>query len=238
MELFSACRAAFPGTDCRSRHTRLPTSGCVKQAAGTLRWFSTCGRPHMFSTALMPCALAACASMYLPVQSMNNVSQPLSPFRLESALNHPQAVTISHNFSACAATAQVAFEFENTLTKHKCTGFREAGDGSPLASPMQKTLVTGLPLLSSTSIFSLTGTKPRLSTSALIAGRFRPCPQRIHFNRTLNSHNKCPSPLSRACNKPTATCPEGRKLPLHCRKTGPWLVYAKNDVFLRQKLVQ
>ena len=31
------------------------TSGCVKQAAGTLRWFSTCFRPHMVSTAEMPC---------------------------------------------------------------------------------------------------------------------------------------------------------------------------------------
>lgn len=42
------------------------TSGWVKQAAGTVLWSSTCSRPHMFSTALMPCALAACASIYLP----------------------------------------------------------------------------------------------------------------------------------------------------------------------------
>ena len=45
------------------------TSGWVKQAAGTLRWLSTCWRPQMFSTALMPCALAACASMYLPARA-------------------------------------------------------------------------------------------------------------------------------------------------------------------------
>ena len=44
-------------------------SGCVKQAAGTVLWLRTWSRPHMFSTALMPCALAACASMYLPAQS-------------------------------------------------------------------------------------------------------------------------------------------------------------------------
>lgn len=31
------------------------TSGCVKQAAGTLRWFNLCFRPHMVSTAEMPC---------------------------------------------------------------------------------------------------------------------------------------------------------------------------------------
>lgn len=43
------------------------TSGCVKQAAGTDAWFKTWGRPHMFSTAEMPWADAACASMYLPV---------------------------------------------------------------------------------------------------------------------------------------------------------------------------
>jgi len=30
------------------------TSGWVKHAAGTDRWLSTCGRPHMFSTAEMP----------------------------------------------------------------------------------------------------------------------------------------------------------------------------------------
>lgn len=35
------------------------TSGCVKQAAGTLRWFSTCFRPHMVSTAEMPWGGAA-----------------------------------------------------------------------------------------------------------------------------------------------------------------------------------
>ena len=32
------------------------TSGWVKQAAGMDRWFSTLGRPSMFSTALMPCS--------------------------------------------------------------------------------------------------------------------------------------------------------------------------------------
>lgn len=42
------------------------TSGCVKQAAGTELWLRTCGRLQMFSTALIPCALAAWASMYLP----------------------------------------------------------------------------------------------------------------------------------------------------------------------------
>mmetsp|Transcript_32029 Transcript_32029/g.95682 ORF Transcript_32029/g.95682 Transcript_32029/m.95682 type:complete len:270 (-) Transcript_32029:1017-1826(-) len=45
------------------------TSGCVKHAAGIELWFSTCGRPSMFSIAEMPCALAACASMYLPLAS-------------------------------------------------------------------------------------------------------------------------------------------------------------------------
>ncbi len=37
-------------------HSALPTSGCVKQAAGTLRWLSTWSRPHMCSTAEMPCS--------------------------------------------------------------------------------------------------------------------------------------------------------------------------------------
>ena len=31
------------------------TSGCVKQAAGTARWFTMCSRPQQFSTTLMPC---------------------------------------------------------------------------------------------------------------------------------------------------------------------------------------
>ena len=44
------------------------TSGWVKQAAGTELWLRMYGRSQMFSTALMPCALAACASMYLPAQ--------------------------------------------------------------------------------------------------------------------------------------------------------------------------
>ena len=39
----------------------------MKQAAGTLAWLSTWGLPHMFSTAEIPWAEAACASMYLPV---------------------------------------------------------------------------------------------------------------------------------------------------------------------------
>ena len=52
------------------------TSGCVKQAAGTLRWLSTWGRPHMFSTALMPWALAACASMYLPAPVQHACQRP------------------------------------------------------------------------------------------------------------------------------------------------------------------
>mmetsp|Transcript_9091 Transcript_9091/g.15838 ORF Transcript_9091/g.15838 Transcript_9091/m.15838 type:complete len:271 (-) Transcript_9091:974-1786(-) len=85
------------------------TSGCVKQAAGTLRWLSTWDRPAMFSTALIPCALAACASMYLP-----------------------------------------------------------------LASPMQYTLGTTLPAVSSTSILSLTGMNPRLSVWMFIEDRLRP----------------------------------------------------------------
>ena len=49
---------------------QVSTSGWVKAAAGTLRWSSTCGRPHMFSTALMPCAEAACASMNLPAHAL------------------------------------------------------------------------------------------------------------------------------------------------------------------------
>jgi len=36
------------------RH-HLVTSGCVKHAAGTLKWFSTWGRPLIFSTAEIPC---------------------------------------------------------------------------------------------------------------------------------------------------------------------------------------
>ena len=53
-----------------------PTSGWVKQAAGTVLWSSTWERPHMFSTALMPCALAACASMYLPAPKQFCFTQP------------------------------------------------------------------------------------------------------------------------------------------------------------------
>lgn len=51
---------------------QVSTSGWVKAAAGTLRWSRTCGRPHMFSTALMPCAEAACASMNLPAYILSS----------------------------------------------------------------------------------------------------------------------------------------------------------------------
>ena len=60
------------------------TSGWVKQAAGTELWFSTWGRSHMFSTALIPWALAACASMYFPTQ-WHSTSLLLAPTWLVSA---------------------------------------------------------------------------------------------------------------------------------------------------------
>ena len=44
----------------------------------------------------------------------------------------------------------------------------------PLASPMQYTCGTTSPLVSSTCIFSLTGTKPRRSVSEWMADRFSP----------------------------------------------------------------
>lgn len=49
------------------------------------------------------------------------------------------------------------------------------GSVSPFASPMHHTPDTGLPLVSSTCIFSLTGTKPRLSVSAPTDAKLRPC---------------------------------------------------------------
>ena len=62
----------------------------------------------------------------------------------------------------------------------------------PLASPMQYTLETGLPLLSRTSICSLTGTKPRLSVSAPMAARFKPC------KPTQSSSARCAHPVRNA----------------------------------------
>mmetsp|Transcript_21020 Transcript_21020/g.45118 ORF Transcript_21020/g.45118 Transcript_21020/m.45118 type:complete len:302 (-) Transcript_21020:186-1091(-) len=44
-------------------------SGCVKHAAGTASWFRMCSVPQMFSTADMPWAEAACASIILPLRS-------------------------------------------------------------------------------------------------------------------------------------------------------------------------
>mmetsp|Transcript_9126 Transcript_9126/g.15115 ORF Transcript_9126/g.15115 Transcript_9126/m.15115 type:complete len:250 (+) Transcript_9126:495-1244(+) len=44
-------------------------SGWVKHAAGIFSWFTTCGRPKMFSTAEMPWAEAAWASIILPLAS-------------------------------------------------------------------------------------------------------------------------------------------------------------------------
>mmetsp|Transcript_8 Transcript_8/g.20 ORF Transcript_8/g.20 Transcript_8/m.20 type:complete len:219 (+) Transcript_8:404-1060(+) len=44
-------------------------SGCVKQAAGMASWLTTCLEPAMFSTAEMPWADAACASIITPFAS-------------------------------------------------------------------------------------------------------------------------------------------------------------------------
>mmetsp|Transcript_23659 Transcript_23659/g.52585 ORF Transcript_23659/g.52585 Transcript_23659/m.52585 type:complete len:286 (+) Transcript_23659:171-1028(+) len=54
-------------------------SGCVKHAAGMQSWFSTCLRPTMFSTAEMPCAEAACASIIFPFASPMH-HRPLTTF--------------------------------------------------------------------------------------------------------------------------------------------------------------
>mmetsp|Transcript_17105 Transcript_17105/g.51722 ORF Transcript_17105/g.51722 Transcript_17105/m.51722 type:complete len:223 (+) Transcript_17105:924-1592(+) len=54
---------------CSSVGPTMAISGCVKHAAGTASWLSTCSLPHMFSTAEMPWADAACASIILPLRS-------------------------------------------------------------------------------------------------------------------------------------------------------------------------
>mmetsp|Transcript_29313 Transcript_29313/g.94488 ORF Transcript_29313/g.94488 Transcript_29313/m.94488 type:complete len:271 (+) Transcript_29313:546-1358(+) len=54
---------------CSSVGPTMAISGWVKQAAGTASWLSTCSCPHIFSTAEMPCADAACASIILPLRS-------------------------------------------------------------------------------------------------------------------------------------------------------------------------
>ena len=61
------------------------------------------------------------------------------------------------------------------FVRRRKDGFETGHGCAPLASPMQYTLGTALPALSRTSIFSLTGTYPRLSTSAPTAARFSPC---------------------------------------------------------------
>mmetsp|Transcript_72142 Transcript_72142/g.192842 ORF Transcript_72142/g.192842 Transcript_72142/m.192842 type:complete len:210 (-) Transcript_72142:1042-1671(-) len=61
--------AAASALACSSVRPTMPTSGCVKHAAGTALWFTACGRPQMFSTAEMPWAEAACASISLPLAS-------------------------------------------------------------------------------------------------------------------------------------------------------------------------
>ena len=78
--------------------------------------------------------------------------------------------------SSCAATDP---EKEGTDTSCRtvaptCALAACASMYLPLASPMQYTLGTTLPSLPITSIFSFTGTKPRLSVSALMAPRFKP----------------------------------------------------------------
>ena len=75
------------------------TSGCVKQAAGTVLWLSTWSRPHMFSTALIPCALAACASMYLPATKAN-------VFLSATEFKDRMAKCIACCVSACCLTEQ------------------------------------------------------------------------------------------------------------------------------------
>mmetsp|Transcript_19554 Transcript_19554/g.40824 ORF Transcript_19554/g.40824 Transcript_19554/m.40824 type:complete len:225 (-) Transcript_19554:973-1647(-) len=56
-------------TACSSVIPTMPISGCVKQAAGTDWWSTAWFRPQMFSTADIPCALAAWASIITPLQS-------------------------------------------------------------------------------------------------------------------------------------------------------------------------
>mmetsp|Transcript_33309 Transcript_33309/g.68773 ORF Transcript_33309/g.68773 Transcript_33309/m.68773 type:complete len:247 (+) Transcript_33309:285-1025(+) len=54
---------------CSSVSPTMAISGWVKQAAGMVSWSTTCERPTMFSTAEMPWALAAWASIILPLAS-------------------------------------------------------------------------------------------------------------------------------------------------------------------------
>ena len=66
---------------------------------------------------------------------------------------------------------------QSSLQVTSLQGLLGCSRASPLASPMQYTLGTGLPLLSRTCICSPTGTNPLLSVSASMAARFRPCRQ-------------------------------------------------------------
>merc|ERR1719261_453505 len=54
---------------CSSVSPTMAISGCVKQAAGIASWSTSCDLPQMFSTAEMPWADAACASIILPLAS-------------------------------------------------------------------------------------------------------------------------------------------------------------------------
>eukprot|EP00968_Pinguiococcus_pyrenoidosus_P024872 scaffold5138_cov251-Pinguiococcus_pyrenoidosus.AAC.9 len=56
-------------TACSSVRPTKAMFGCVKQAAGIASWSTTCSCPTMFSTALIPWAEAACASIILPLAS-------------------------------------------------------------------------------------------------------------------------------------------------------------------------
>mmetsp|Transcript_24183 Transcript_24183/g.71701 ORF Transcript_24183/g.71701 Transcript_24183/m.71701 type:complete len:467 (-) Transcript_24183:67-1467(-) len=70
---------------CSSVGPTMAISGWVKHAAGTASWLSTCSCPHMFSTAEMPCADAACASIILPLRSPMHQSPSMTLPSLSSA---------------------------------------------------------------------------------------------------------------------------------------------------------
>mmetsp|Transcript_17770 Transcript_17770/g.42716 ORF Transcript_17770/g.42716 Transcript_17770/m.42716 type:complete len:207 (-) Transcript_17770:1015-1635(-) len=107
-------------------------SGCVKHAAGTALWLTAWGRPMMFSTADMPCAEAACASIILPFASpmqyrLGTTSTPsflVSTRILSSTGTNPLSIstpTFSRPHSLVLGTLPVATRQASTSRVSTCS---------------------------------------------------------------------------------------------------------------------
>mmetsp|Transcript_22293 Transcript_22293/g.44491 ORF Transcript_22293/g.44491 Transcript_22293/m.44491 type:complete len:224 (-) Transcript_22293:902-1573(-) len=107
--------ASALSTACSSVRPTMAISGCVKQAAGTASWLTTCSLPQMFSTAEMPWAEAAWASIMTPLAS---------PMQYRLGITSPSAEVLTRIFSSTATKPRLVSMFRLSRPQSLVLGTR------------------------------------------------------------------------------------------------------------------